>query len=65
MMEPIQRKCPICEQFLTEEAGAFLCAEHGRWHAYGTMLLVRAPVEAKKQPERVAMPWESLVPATI
>jgi hypothetical protein len=40
-----------------------VCSEHGRWHTYGANLLVRAPSEAARQPERVAMPWEILVPA--
>lgn len=64
-METIQRSCPMCEQLLTEEDSTFVCSEHGSWHAYGTMLLVLAPAEAAKQPERVAMPWESLVPAAL
>ena len=62
-MEATYRKCPICDQAMAEEDGAFSCVEHGYWHAYGAHLLVRAPADAAKQPERVPMPWESLVPA--
>jgi uncharacterized Zn finger protein (UPF0148 family) len=64
-METTRRRCPICDQVLAEEDGVFLCAEHGQWHAYGASLLVRAPSDAAKQPQRVAMPWELLVPAAV
>jgi hypothetical protein len=63
-MQAVCHVCPICEQLTTEEDGAFVCADHGTWYLYGASLLVRAPSVAAREPERPAMPWEVLAPAT-
>jgi hypothetical protein len=64
-METTQRECPMCEQLMTEQEGSYFCSEHGCWHTYGAKLLVRAPSETAKQPERVAMPWEFRIPVLV
>ncbi len=62
-MEVRQRACPLCEQVMNEEDGAFVCGEHGKWQSYGARLLVRAPAAEATRAERVTMPWENLLPA--
>jgi hypothetical protein len=49
--------CPRCGRDLRVERDLLVCAEHGKFFAYGPRLLVRAPHGAARE-RTPAMPWE-------
>ena len=62
-METMPRRCPVCDQVLSDGDGFFTCDEHGKWYSYSADLLVRAPEPEAPAAVRVLMPWEQLLPA--
>lgn len=60
-MEDMIRDCPLCGLPMEPADGYFTCTEHGDWHSYSALLLVRAPSADDKAFERVRMPWEPLL----